>query len=129
MKMKLIVDAMGGDHAPEQIVRGAFLGMKKDEDIELIFTGDEKAIRAAMEKYDIPEKGIEIVHTPVKIEMEEDPLCILKSKKDSSMAMGDGEEVVKSIFLLVIFCPDVLLMYSQTFLSHGPCLIFTSPSC
>ena len=80
--MKLIVDAMGGDHAPEQIVRGAFLGMKKDEDIELIFTGDEKAIRDAMDKYDIPEKGIEIVHAPTKIEMEEDPLCILKSKKD-----------------------------------------------
>lgn len=86
--MKLIVDAMGGDHAPEQIVRGAFLGMKKADDIELVFTGDEKAIRDAMDKYDIPEKGIEIVHAPTKIEMEEDPLCILKSKKDSSMALG-----------------------------------------
>ena len=38
--MKLIVDAMGGDHAPEEIVRGAFLGMKKDDDIEIVFTGD-----------------------------------------------------------------------------------------
>ena len=42
---------MGGDHAPEQIVRGAFLGMKKAEDVELIFTGDEKAIRAACNSF------------------------------------------------------------------------------
>ena len=94
--MKLIVDAMGGDHAPEEIVRGAYLGMKKEEDVEIIFTGDEKVIRSAMEKYDIPEEGIRIVHAPTSIEMEEDPLCILKSKRDSSMATGlallrDGE--------------------------------------
>ena len=86
--MKLIVDAMGGDHAPEEIVRGAFAGKQKEEEIELVFTGDEEVIRAAMKKYEIPEEGIEIVHAPTKIEMDDDPLCILKSKKDSSMATG-----------------------------------------
>ncbi len=94
--MKLIIDAMGGDHAPDEIVRGAYLGMKKESDVEIIFTGDENAIRETMKKYDIPEENITIVHAPTKIEMDEDPLCILKSKKDSSMAKGlallrDGE--------------------------------------
>ena len=84
--MKLIVDAMGGDHAPDEIVRGAWLGMKKEKDLSLIFTGDEKAIRKAMERYDIPEEGITIVPTESTIEMDDDPLCILTSKKDSSMA-------------------------------------------
>jgi glycerol-3-phosphate acyltransferase PlsX len=86
--MKLIVDAMGGDHAPEEIVLGAYLGVKENPDIDLIFTGDEARIRAVMEENSIPSANIEIVHAPTQIEMEEDPLCILKSKKDSSMATG-----------------------------------------
>ena len=39
--MKLIIDAMGGDHAPDEIVRGAYLGMRKESDVEIIFSGDE----------------------------------------------------------------------------------------
>lgn len=94
--MKLIVDAMGGDHAPEQIVLGAVEGRRQNPDVELIFTGDENAIRAVLEKHKIPFDGIRIEHAPTAIEMEEDPLCILKSKKTSSMAKGlcllrDGE--------------------------------------
>ncbi len=94
--MRLIVDAMGGDHAPDEIVRGAWLGMKKEKDLSLIFTGDEEAIRGAMKRFEIPEDGITIVPTDTVIEMEDDPLCILKSKKTSSMARGlallrDGE--------------------------------------
>ncbi len=86
--MKLIVDAMGGDHAPKEIVCGAYLGIKENPDVQIIFTGDEEEIKKVMEENKIPSKNIEIVHAPSKIEMEEDPLCILKSKKDSSMALG-----------------------------------------
>ncbi|MBR4288905.1 MAG: phosphate acyltransferase PlsX [Clostridia bacterium] len=94
--MKLIVDAMGGDHAPREIVLGAVRGMKESDDISLIFVGDEEKIRDVLKDNDISSDGIEIVHAPTKIEMDEDPLCILKSKKDSSMAKGllllrDGE--------------------------------------
>lgn len=94
--MRLIVDAMGGDHAPKEIVLGAYKGMKKNPGVELIFTGDEEAITAVLKEREIPMDGIRIVHTPGVIEMEDDPLCILKSKRDSSMAKGlmllrDGE--------------------------------------
>jgi glycerol-3-phosphate acyltransferase PlsX len=94
--MRLIVDAMGGDNAPREIVLGACLGKKNHPTVELIFTGDEEEIGRILREESIPEEGIRIVHTPVKIEMEEDPLCILKSKKESSMAKGllllrDGE--------------------------------------
>ncbi len=86
--MKLIVDAMGGDHAPEQIVLGAVKGMKKNPGVELIFTGDEDAIRCVLTEHEIPMDHITVEHAPSAIGMEEDPLCILKSKKDSSMAKG-----------------------------------------
>lgn len=94
--MKLIVDAMGGDHAPREIVLGAVLGMRESNDISLIFVGDEEKIRAVLKENEISEGGIEIVHASTQIEMDEDPLCILKSKKESSMAKGllllrDGE--------------------------------------
>lgn len=94
--MKLIVDAMGGDNAPEEIVLGAVQGMKECRDLSLILVGDEKAIRDVLDEHDLDDDDIDVVHAPTKIEMEEDPLCILKSKRDSSMAKGlcllrDGE--------------------------------------
>jgi len=94
--MRLIVDAMGGDYAPDEIVLGALDGMKENPSVELIFTGDEDAIRRVLEKASVPEGRVRIVHAPVNIEMNEDPLCILKSKRESSMAKGlfllrDGE--------------------------------------
>ncbi len=94
--MKLIVDAMGGDHAPEEIVLGAVQGMKEHGEIQLIFTGNAEKIQAVLKEHGISQEGITVVDTPTEIEMEEDPLCILKSKKDSSMAKGlamlrDGE--------------------------------------
>lgn len=94
--MRLIVDAMGGDHAPEEIVLGAVTGKAHDPDLEIIFCGDKDAIEGVLEKHDLPREGIRIEHTASCIAMEDDPLCILKSKKDSSMARGlqllrDGE--------------------------------------
>ncbi len=94
--MRLIVDAMGGDHAPKEIVLGAALALKEEEDLEVIFTGDEEKILRVLEKEEIPTRRIRIVHTEEEIGMEEDPLCILKSKRNSSMAKGlcllrDGE--------------------------------------
>lgn len=86
--MKLIVDAMGGDNAPGEIVRGALSAAAKDASIELVFCGDEKAITDAMNDAPTPLNPPEIVPAASQIAMEDDPLCILKSKKDSSMAVG-----------------------------------------
>ncbi len=94
--MRLIVDAMGGDHAPEEIVLGALQAKESLTDLEIIFTGNEAAIRRVMKENALSEEGIRIVDTPDVISMEEDPICILKSKRESSMAKGlcllrDGE--------------------------------------
>ncbi len=86
--MRLIVDAMGGDLAPREIVLGVSSALGKDESLEVILTGDEEKILAVMRENGISQERIRIEHAPDQIEMEEDPLCILKSKKNSSMAKG-----------------------------------------
>ena len=96
MSVRLIVDAMGGDHAPGEIVLGAAMAMQEMPNLSLIFTGDREMIQRVLEQNGIPRDRVRIEHTDEVVEMEDDPLVILKSKKNSSMARGfallrDGE--------------------------------------
>lgn len=86
--MKIIVDVMGGDHAPLETVKGAIAAVRELKEIELILVGDRTAIEkiAAEEGFDL--SLVEVVHTESVITMEDDPLCVTRAKKDSSMAVG-----------------------------------------
>lgn len=86
--MKIIVDAMGGDYAPEQIIKGAMLAVDEFEIDEIIFTGDEKAILSSAKENNIELKNYSIVNCTQIIGMEDDAKSVLKEKKDSSMAVG-----------------------------------------
>ena len=84
--MKIILDAMGGDNAPLETIKGA--AMAVDElDVQLILAGDEKKINQTAEENKLSLKNIEIVHTDKLISMEDDPLSVVKSNKDSSMGV------------------------------------------
>ena len=86
--MKIILDAMGGDNAPLEIVKGAALAV--DElDVELILVGDENKINGIIDEnnLNLPKKNIEIIHTDKTISMEDDPISVVKSNKDSSMGV------------------------------------------
>ena len=93
--MKILVDAMGGDNAPLEIVKGAVQGGKRfGADIALL--GDENAIREALRACGASENGIEIIHTTETVEMCDDPSTVFRRKKDTSMGVGltkvrDGE--------------------------------------
>ena len=96
MAIRLIVDAMGGDHAPGEIVLGAAKALEMIPSLTLLFTGDRESILRILEQCGAPMDRIRIEHTASVVEMEDDPLLLLKSKKDSSMARGfallrDGE--------------------------------------
>jgi glycerol-3-phosphate acyltransferase PlsX len=87
--MKIIVDAMGGDNAPEAIVRGALMAAEEFKvDICLVGKGDEilKVIRD--EGYDDLPPRIEISHASEVVEMEDDPSTVVRAKRDSSMVAG-----------------------------------------
>lgn len=81
--MKILVDAMGGDNAPEAIVRGA-IKAGRDFDAEIILIGDQEKISPFLEQG----HNATIVHTTEIIDVNEDPLAAVKKKKDSSMVMG-----------------------------------------
>ena len=85
--MKLIVDAFGGDNAPLEIIKGCELAVK-EYGYEIALVGDEDKIRVCANENNISLQNMEIVHAPDAISMEEHPDCILKEKKDSSMAKG-----------------------------------------
>lgn len=87
--MKIIVDAMGGDHAPAEIVRGALLAAKEFElDICLVGRGDLilEVIRDEGHA-DLP-PHIEISHAQEVVGMEDDPASVLREKPDSSLVKG-----------------------------------------
>lgn len=88
--MKIAVDAMGGDFAPDVIIQGALLASKEvDTNTKIILIGKEEAVRAAFSKKELPiPSNIEIVHAPDFIEMGENPIKALQKKPQSSISVG-----------------------------------------
>ncbi len=85
--MKIILDAMGGDNAPDIVVEGAMLA-RKELNHEIILVGDEEKIRESAERQNIKfDEGIEIVHCTEQITMEDSPLSV-REKADSSLRVG-----------------------------------------
>ena len=85
--MKIIVDAMGGDNAPLEIIKGVAMAVE-EYDQQAVLVGDENIIKKLAEENSISLKDIEIVHADSVITMEDSPGCVLKEKNDSSMAAG-----------------------------------------
>lgn len=86
--MKVIVDVMGADLGPEELVKGTIDAIE-EYDIEVILVGDELIIEKALKNTsaDIREK-IEIINTTEVIGHDEDPVRAMRRKKDSSMIVG-----------------------------------------
>lgn len=85
--MRIILDGMGGDNAPLEIVKGAVEALKLIED-EIVIVGQEDAIKAELAKYKYDESRISIVHASEKIENDDAPVRAIRRKKDSSMVVG-----------------------------------------
>ncbi len=86
--MKIILDAMGGDNAPAEIIKGAAQAVAEYPDVEILAVGSEEAIRAAAQQEKVSLERIEIVNTTQVIEMSDEPAKAIRSKKDSSMVVG-----------------------------------------
>ena len=87
--MKIIVDAMGGDFAPEAPVRGALLANER-LGVDVVLTGRAEDILRALDKAGCGEvpKGIEIANAEEVVEICDDPATAFKQKKDSSLTVG-----------------------------------------
>jgi len=85
--MKIVVDAMGGDHAPAVVVEGA-VQAARDLDLEIILVGRQEAIQPKLAEYDTAGLAISLHHASQVIEMGEHPAAAVKAKKDSSMVVA-----------------------------------------
>ena len=87
--LKIGIDAMGGDFAPEVAVEGAVMALKKiGKDSRIVLFGDEARIRALLKKHKCDAKNFDIVATTEVIEMGDHPAKAFIAKKDSSMTVG-----------------------------------------
>ena len=86
--VRVVVDAMGGDNAPEAIVKGSVDAVLKRNDVKVILTGPEEAINKELQKYKFPKEKIEVVNATEIIEMAEPPVNAIRRKKDSSIVVG-----------------------------------------
>lgn len=88
-KIKIVVDAMGGDEAPLNDVSGAIIAAElKPDTLELILVGKEKLIKDELLKHKVNLSNISIVNANEVITMEDSPTDSLKSKPDSSINVG-----------------------------------------
>lgn len=85
--VRVAIDAMGGDYAPQEIVKGAIRAAEKDG-TETILVGSEDAIRRELEKYDVSGLPIRVVNASEAIEESESPVTALRQKLDASVLVA-----------------------------------------
>lgn len=85
--MKIIVDAFGGDHAPLEVLKGCERAVK-ELGVEIILTGNQNIIKKCAEENNISLEKTEIVHTEEVFDIHEEPSKIMKTGKNTSLAVG-----------------------------------------
>ncbi len=86
--MKIIVDAMGGDNAPLEIVRGALNAARARQNLEIVLVGREKDVQSAVSQCGGAPGNVSVVNATEVIDMHDDPATAFKVKKDSSITVG-----------------------------------------
>ncbi|MDO4473921.1 MAG: phosphate acyltransferase PlsX [Eubacteriales bacterium] len=85
---RVALDAMGGDHAPFEMVKGAVDAVNKDKRVKVFLVGKGELIKAELEKHQFDSSQIEIVNATEVIETAEPPVNAIRRKKDSSIVVG-----------------------------------------
>ena len=85
---KVALDAMGGDNAPGEIVKGAVDAVVARPDIKVFLVGQQETVKQELAKYTFPAEQIEVVHAEEVIETAEPPVNAIRKKKQSSIVIG-----------------------------------------
>ncbi|WP_455715553.1 phosphate acyltransferase PlsX [Anaerosporobacter sp.] len=101
--IRVAVDAMGGDNAPGQIVKGAVEAVNERNDIKVFLVGREDIVNSELEQYTYNKEQIEVVHASDIITNDEAPVMAIRRKKDSSIVVamkmvknGDADAVISA---------------------------------
>lgn len=87
--MKIVVDAMGGDYAPENIIAGVVDAIKEFH-VPIVLVGQEDRIKSELKKYSYPSEMIEIIHAPEVVAMDDHAAVAIRQKRNSSITIGIG---------------------------------------
>lgn len=87
--MRILLDAMGGDHAPNAVVQGA-VDAAREFDVKIVLVGKGEAILKSLSELGIENlpKGVEIANAEDVVDMHDDPATVIRTRKDSSMVVG-----------------------------------------
>ena len=85
--MRILLDGMGGDNAPQEIVKGAVLAAELIEE-EIVIIGREEAIRKELKRNKYKGTKITVVDAREEITMHDSPVKAIREKKDSSLVVG-----------------------------------------
>ncbi|MGR3220609.1 MAG: phosphate acyltransferase PlsX [Candidatus Anammoxibacter sp.] len=101
--MKIAVDAMGGDMAPKEIVKGAVESAKQNKDVDIVLVGDEAKIKDELSELNACLGNVSILHASQVVEMDESAILAVRKKTDSSItkavdlvAKGEAVAVVSA---------------------------------
>ncbi|CVK17707.1 MULTISPECIES: phosphate acyltransferase PlsX [Sporomusa] len=103
--MRVAIDAMGGDYAPDEIVLGALQAAKAyvNDDVEIVLVGDQSQITQALERHgNGKESNITVHHASEVIDMHESPGAAVRKKKDASVVVATS--LVKQGHCDVVIC-------------------------
>jgi len=85
--MKIVVDAMGGDYAPDVVIKGAVSAVN-EYDVEVILVGEEQKIKPLLKREKYDPARISVVHAPETIGMSESAASSVRKKRNSSIVLG-----------------------------------------
>ena len=117
--MRIILDIMSGDRAPLEMLKGAVEARKEkySKGVEFTLIGDENVIKQLAAENLLDVSGFEIRHTEVVLDMHDDPMAVMKEKKDSSLATGlrmlaggEGDAFVSCGNTGALFCGSTLIL-------------------
>lgn len=87
-KVKVALDAMGGDNAPREIVKGAVEAVREDERIQVILIGKEALVQAELDRYEYDKERIWVINADEVISNDEAPVMAIRQKKNSSIVVA-----------------------------------------
>ncbi len=87
-EVRIVIDTIGGDNGTSVMVKGAIEGLKKYDNLKIIFTGHESEIKKILDSYDCDMSRVEIINTTEEISLNESPVKAVREKKDSSLVVG-----------------------------------------
>jgi glycerol-3-phosphate acyltransferase PlsX len=87
-KVRVALDAMGGDYAPDEMVKGAVQAVNQSKDVEILLVGRQEVLEGVLAKHTYPQDQIRVVHATEVIETAEPPVMAIRRKKDSSIVVA-----------------------------------------